>query len=177
MVLRGPRSGMELKFYDFALKILNELSLQLYDLEWNSSSGLLQLFIMDPKTKTAVIEDCVKVDRAFDPFIESETWIPENFTLEVSSPGLFRVLTSKNHFKEITGEDITLSLLKKIDEEVYPDFPKVLRNNLKIKVKLLKALDDSIVFDAKGVEVEIPYTQIKKANLETDINKQRAQKE
>jgi ribosome maturation factor RimP len=112
----------------------------------------------------------VKVDRAFTPFIESETWMPENLTLEVSSPGLFRFLTSLEHFKGVEGQEITLGLTKKIDETIYPDFPKVLRNNLKIKVKLLEAKDQSIVFDARGVQIEIPYTQIKKANLETDFN-------
>ena len=170
MVIRGPRSGMELKFYDIAFKILNDLGLEMYDLEWNAQSGQLSLFIMDPKTKTALIEDCVKVDRAFTPFIESETWMPENLTLEVSSPGLFRYLTSVEHFSGVVGQEVTLALAGKIDETIYPDFPKVLRNNLKLKVKLLEAKVETIVFDARGVIIEIPYTQIKKANLETDFN-------
>lgn len=177
MVLRGPRSGMELKFYDIALKILGDLSLEMYDLEWNAPSGELRLFIMNPKTKTALIDDCVQVDRAFTPFIETESWMPENLTLEVSSPGLFRNLTSLEHFKGVVGEELTLALTKKIDETVYPDFPKVLRNNLKIKVKLLEAHDESILVDARGVGVEIPYTQIKKANLETDFNNHQPDKE
>lgn len=177
MVLRGPRSGMELKFYDIALKILGDLGLEMYDLEWNAPSGELRLFIMNPETKTALIDDCVQVDRAFTPYIETESWMPENLTLEVSSPGLFRNLTSVEHFKGAAGEEVTLGLTKKIDETVYPEFPKVLRNNLKIKVKLLEARDESILFDARGVQIEIPYTQIKKANLETDFNNHRPDKE
>ena len=132
---------------------------------------------MDPKTKTALIEDCIKVDRAFSPFIESETWMPENLTLEVSSPGLFRYLTTIEHFKGVIDQDVTLALTKKIDEVVYPDFPKVLRNNLKIKVKLIDVKEETILFDAKGVRVEIPYSQIKKANLETDFNSHQPDKE
>ena len=34
----------------------------------------------------------------------------------------------------------------------------------------MEAKDETIVFDARGVVIEIPYTQIKKANLETDFN-------
>ncbi len=177
MVLRGPRSGLELKYFELSSKILAELNLELYDLEWSAPSGELRLFIMNPITKTALIDDCVKVDRAFNPYMETETWIPENFTLEVSSPGLFRNLSSLEHFKGIVGQDVTLGLVKKIDETLYPDFPKVLRNNLKIKVKLLDVNDDSLTIDARGVVVEVPFTQIKKANLETDINKYQAQKE
>lgn len=170
MVLRGPRSGLELKFFELSSKILSELGLEIYDLEWHAPSGELRLFIMDPKTKTALLDDCVRVDRAFNPYMESETWIPENFTLEVSSPGLFRNLTTVDHFKGVVGQDITLGLNKKIDETLYPDFPKALRNNLKIKVKLVEASDEGLVIDAKGVQVNVPYTQIKKANLETDFN-------
>lgn len=170
MVLRGPRSGLELKFFELSSKILNELGLEMYDLEWHAPSGELRLFIMDPKTKTALLDDCVRVDRAFNPYMESEAWIPENFTLEVSSPGLFRNLTTVEHFKGVVGQDVTLGLNKKIDETAYPEFPKALRNNLKIKVKLVEVTDEGLIIDAKGVQVNVPFTQIKKANLETDFN-------
>jgi ribosome maturation factor RimP len=170
MVLRSPRSGLELKFFELSSKILTDLGLEMYDLEWHAPSGELRLYIMDPKTKTALLDDCVRVDRAFNPYMETESWIPENFTLEVSSPGLFKNLTTVEHFKSVIAQDVTLGLNKKIDETLYPDFPKALRNNLKIKVKLVEADDEGVLIDAKGVLVKIPYTQIKKANLETDFN-------
>lgn len=171
MVLKGPRTGMELKLFELTQKILTENNLELYEMEWNPSSGNLVVYIINPQTKTAVLEDCVAVDRGFNPYMETETWIPDNFTLEVSSPGLYRVLTTVKHFQDVAGEDVMLHLVKKIDEEKYPDFPKALRNNLKIKVKLVSADETGIVVDAKGSMVQIPYEQIKKANLETDINK------
>jgi ribosome maturation factor RimP len=171
MVLKGPRQGMELKLFGLTTKILTENNLELYEMEWNPSSGNLVVYIQNPKTKSAVLEDCVKVDRGFNPYMETENWIPDNFTLEVSSPGLYRVLTTVPHFKSVEGEEVMLHLLKKIDEDKYPDFPKVLRNNLKLKVLLVKADEQGLLVDAKGVKVEIPYEQIKKANLETDISK------
>jgi ribosome maturation factor RimP len=171
MVLKGPRQGIELKLFDLTQKILSENNLDLYEMEWNSSSGNLVVYIQNPKTNSAVLEDCVKVDRGFTPYMETETWIPDNFTLEVSSPGLYRVLTSVKHFKNVEGQDIMLHLIKKIDEEKYPNFPKVLRNNLKLKLLLVKASETGLLVDAKGILMEIPYDQIKRANLETDINK------
>lgn len=171
MVLKAPREGLELKLLLLTQKILQENALELYEMEWNASSGNLTVYIINPNTDTALLDDCVKVDRAFDLYIESEKWIPENFTLEVSSPGLFRVLTTLGHFRKVEGEEILLYLTKKIDEEKYPDFPKALRNNLKLKVRLEKTLETGLLIDAKGVKIEIPFLQIKKANLETDINK------
>lgn len=175
MVLKGPRQGMELKFFDLTTKILSENNLELYEMEWNPSSGNLVVYVINPETNTAVLEDCVKVDRGFTPYMETETWIPDNFTLEVSSPGLYRVLTTVKHFQNVVGEEVMLHLVTKIDDAKYPDFPKALRNNLKIKAKLISADDTKIVVDAKGSEVEIPYEQIKKANLETDINNYKAE--
>ena len=177
MVLKGPRQGMELKLLELTQKIVSENNLELYEMEWNSSSGNLVVYIQNPKTKSAVLEDCIKIDRAFNPYMESEMWIPDNFTLEVSSPGLYRVLTRVSHFKSVEGEEIMLNLVKKIDEEKYPDFPNVLRNNLKLKVLLVKASESSLLVDVKGgMTVEIPYEQIKKANLETDISKMKEAK-
>lgn len=170
MVLKESRTGLELKFFELTLSILKDLDLELYDLEWTQNSSDLQVFIMNAETKTALIEDCIKVDRAFNPYIESETWMPENINLEVSSPGLYRQLTSVFHFEMSVGEEILLTLNKKIDEEQSADFPKALRNNLKIKVKLVGVTDKNITIEAKDVQVIVPYTQIKKANLETDIN-------
>lgn len=173
MVLKGPRQGMELKLHELTSKIVSDVGLELYEMEWNPSSGNLVVYIVDPKTGSAVLDDCVKVDRGFNPYMETENWIPDNFTLEVSSPGLYRILTQVKHFKSVIGEDVMLHLTKKVDEEKYPDFPKALRNNLKLKVGLVSVSDTGVVVDAKGVQVEIPFEQIKKANLETDINKVR----
>jgi ribosome maturation factor RimP len=170
LVLKGERNGLELKFFELTTTILNELSYNLYDLEWSGSSGILTVYIMDPKTNSALIEDCMKVDRAFSPYVESLEWIPQNLTLEVSSPGLFRHLNRIDHFKMSLGEELLLTLNKSISEEMSPDLPKALRNNMKLKVLLESVNDENITVDIKGVKVVIPYLQIKKANLETNIN-------
>jgi ribosome maturation factor RimP len=165
------RSAIEQKFYDLSLKIVGELSLVLYDMEWIPGSGDLRLFIMDPLTKTANLEDCIRVDRATTPYFESETWMPENVTLEVSSPGLFRELRNIAHFETVIGEDVSLTLSKAISEEQSLDFPKSLRNNLKLKAKLLSISEEKIKVEVKEIILEIPFEQIKRANLETNLNK------
>lgn len=170
MVLKENRTGLELRFFEIATKVVSELGLELYDLEWSPNNGDLCLYIMNPETKSAVLDDCVKVDRAMSPYIENETWMPENLTLEVSSPGLFRHLNQVKHFQMSIDQELSLTLNKNISEEQAPDFPKSLRNNMKIKVLLKAVSEDHIVIEAKGTKVNIPYTQIKKANLETDIN-------
>ena len=127
---------------------------------------------MDPKTKTAVIEDCVKVDRGFTPYCESEEWIPEDFVLEVSSPGMYRSLKTTTHFELAKGELI----LAKID-------PHQLQGELRETLKDMGVLTslsmrgEVVSVDADGVElkvgeskVKLPFKVIKKANLDPDVD-------
>ncbi len=171
MNLVSERSGIEQRFFDLSLKITKELSLDVYDMEWVPASGELRLFIMDKNTKTAQLEDCIKVDRAFSPYFESETWIPENVTLEVSSPGLFRTLKNLAHFESVVGEEVSLVLNKPISEVQSPDFPKSQRNNLKLKAILLGTTEEKIAIEVKNIKLDIPFEQIKRANLETNLDK------
>lgn len=170
MVLKTEYKGLELKFFRHLKTILPDLGLELYDLDWAPSSGQLTIYIFNSETKTAVLDDCVKVDRALSPFIDEDGEMPENLTLEVSSPGLYRHLNTISHFKGVIGEHVLLTLLTKISEEQSPDLPKALRNNLKIKFYLKEVKDEGVVVMTKDVDVFIPFAQIKKANLETEIN-------
>jgi ribosome maturation factor RimP len=102
MELTINRNELEQKFYDLSTKVVDNLGYKLYDLEYISSQALLRIYIMDPATSSALIEDCVKVDKAFDEHID-QSWIPE-FTLEVSSPGMYRKIRCLEQLKMAVGE-------------------------------------------------------------------------
>ena len=169
-VLRGEREGLEKRFFDLCLKVVTDCGYKLYDLEWHPGSGELRLFIMDPKTGSAIIDDCAKIDRELSPYIENETWMPENLVLEVSSPGLFRNLTNAEHFKMIEGQEALVTLFKNISEEQCPELPRAFRHNMKPKVKIIEAFEKMVKVEIKDVRFDLPYEQIKKANLETDLS-------
>jgi ribosome maturation factor RimP len=159
-------TGLEQKFVDMVLPVLESLSLKLYDLEWSPRASLLTIYIFNETTKTALLDDCVNVDRGLGLYFETEEWIPENVTLEVSSPGVYRHLVTKEHFNWVIGSEIALTLNQKIDETKYPDFPKALKNNLKLKGRLIEVNVDGIIFDIKDFNISIPFSQIKKANVD-----------
>ena len=165
MVLRGERTGMEKRFYELCERVVPETGLELYDLDYLTGSSELRVYVRDPETKTAVIEDCVKVDRALSPYLE-EDWTPEKLTLEVSSPGLFRGLRTLEHFQEVVGETITLSLSGKIEGE---GLSKAALSSKKLTVPL-KAVDEKgIVVEIENKAIVIEFEKIKKANLETEL--------
>jgi ribosome maturation factor RimP len=165
MVLRAERTGMEKRFFELCERVVPETGLELYDLDYLTGSSELRVYVRDPLTKTAVIEDCMKVDRALTPFLE-EDWTPESLTLEVSSPGLFRQLRNLEHFKEAIGETVTLTLTGKIEGE---GLSKAALSLKKVTAPLKAVNESGLVVVVENVDIGIDFNKIKKANLETEL--------
>lgn len=167
MVLRNERTGIEKKFYELSLDVVSKLGLELYDLDYIQGSSTLRLFIMNPETQTALIEECAQVDRELSPFIEEEDWVPETLTLEVSSPGLYRNLNQIKHFETAVGEDIQLTLKKKLEVD---SLPKKVKASKKVVAKLVDVQPEHIEVEIdKDLKLKFNYEDIAKANLETQI--------
>lgn len=103
--------GIEKKFYDICHPVISSHELCLYDLEYLSVQKLLRIYIYQAATKTAQLEDCVKIDKALSPAFEETEWIPEEITLEVSSPGIFRDLRTLEHYQMAVGERIKAKIM------------------------------------------------------------------
>lgn len=154
------RKGIEKRFYELTLKLVEDNGYLLYDLDYLPSNHELRVFIYNPETKSALIEDCVKVDKAFDEYLEEE-WVPETLTLQVSSPGLFRNLKCLEHFNMSKGEMVSV-VLSRLVEGI---------KDRKIIGKVCGVTDNGVDLEIEGKEYVVPLENIKKANLETEIEK------
>lgn len=163
MIVDAPRQGIEQKFVELASEVVKKQGLELYDLDYFPGQGLLRLFIYDEKTDTAQLDDCVKVDHALTPFIEELDWMPEELTLEVSSPGVYRHLRSTHHFFMVKGKDITVVLNSKMKPE--DQRFQVLKGQKKISGKLVSVSDMNIELEINGENIEFDFNELKKANL------------
>ena len=168
MELVKNRTGIEAKFYELCSKVIPENGLQLYDMEYVSGSYTLKVFVMDEKTSSAVIEDCVKIDRALTPFIDELEWVPEQLVLEVSSPGMFRDLKSLEHFQSAINQIISVTIIGKLTQEVLAGVSKKIANAKKFRGLLRKVSDKEIIIDIEGLSLPIAIEQVKKANLDPD---------
>lgn len=79
------------------------------------------------------IEDCVEISKFLNEWLDREDFISESYTLEVSSPGLGRVLKKDKDFKRETGKEVEIKLYKAINKQ--KDF-----------VGILKGFDDATLF-------------------------------
>lgn len=169
MDINQERSGLEKKFFLMCEPVVQEAGYRLYDLEYVATQKLLRLYIQDPRTGSALIEDCVKVDHALTAPFETETWIPEDVVLEVSSPGVYRHLANLEHFKMSIGEMIAVVIMGQLSEEQTTDAPKGIKGEKKFRGKLLEAGAEDFTIEVKNFPLKLTYKQVKKANLDPDL--------
>ena len=169
MDINAVRTGLEKKFFLLCEPVVQEAGYRLYDLEYVVGQKLLRLYIQDPRTGSALIEDCVKVDHALSAPFETVDWIPEEIVLEVSSPGVYRHLAILEHFKMTIGEMISVVIMGQLSEEQTLGAPKGLKGEKKFRGKLTEVNDEYFVIEAKSFPLKLSYKQVKKANLDPDL--------
>lgn len=161
--------GMEQKLYELCLPVVREQGYLLYDLEYLNNQKLLRLYIMNPETKSAVIEDCVKVDHALSPAFEAATWVPEEIVLEVSSPGVYRHVNSMAHFQTGLGEVHLVTIIGQLDPALNAGAAKQLLTAKKFRGTLKEVNPSVVTLETEDGIVKLPFAQIKSAGLDPDF--------
>ncbi len=103
------------------------------------------------------IEDCAQASRQISSILDVEDPISGEYTLEVSSPGIDRVLFNLDQFREYLGWYVQLRLTENFE------------NRRKFAGQLKAIVDDEIVLIIGDEEYTIPYELIEKANLESRV--------
>jgi ribosome maturation factor RimP len=90
--------------------VLGRLGYELVDLEVAAArpDAVVRLYIDAPAG--IAVEDCATASRAVSALLDAEDPIPSAYTLEVSSPGLDRVLRTRGHFGRFVGERVHVEL-------------------------------------------------------------------
>tara|TARA_B100001059_G_scaffold213245_1_gene228954 strand:- start:2352 stop:2801 length:450 start_codon:yes stop_codon:yes gene_type:complete len=138
---------------DLVSPIVLALDLELWGCELvrQGKYSLIRVYI--DRESGVDISDCEKVSRQVSAVFDVEEPITEEYTLEVSSPGLERPLFRLEQFRKYVGSIIQLRMKKPQD------------GRKKFKGDLVRVGDDSIVLSIDGGEAEFQYTDIDKANL------------
>ncbi len=92
------------KVEEFAEGFLPSVDLELVEVQYRQEGHgwVLRLFIDGPNG--IGVDECAKVSREMNVFLDVEDLIPNAFHLEVSSPGLERVLRNIADFKRFVGK-------------------------------------------------------------------------
>ena len=87
------------------------LDLELWAIEiiGRANRSTLRL-VIDHPNRPVTVDDCETVSRQVSRILDVEDPLPERYTLEVSSPGIERVLYRLEHFERFIGFQIKLKL-------------------------------------------------------------------
>ncbi len=90
--------------------VVTAMGYELVLLEYHphGGAGTLRLFIDSPKGVT--LGDCESVSREVAGILDVEDPIPQNYQLEVSSPGVDRPLVKPEHFERFKGQNVEVLL-------------------------------------------------------------------
>ena len=91
---------------------INELGYELYDVEYAKEGKNYFLRIFIDKDGGIDLEDCEKVNDGIMDLLDEADYIKEQYFLEVSSPGIERILKKDKHLDYAMGEKIEVKLFK-----------------------------------------------------------------
>lgn len=110
-------SNIESKVTVLLENIINDLGYDLYDVYYVKEGSDYYLRIIIDKQDGIDLEDCEKVNNAINDILDEADYIKEQYFLEVSSPGLERVLRKDKHFEAQIENEIVLKLFKAINKQ------------------------------------------------------------
>lgn len=89
---------------------IEAMEVELWGIEYLMQGKQSTLRIFIEKESGVGIDDCEKVSRQVSALMDVEDIIPEAYTLEVSSPGLDRLLFDKSHYDICAGSLVKIRL-------------------------------------------------------------------
>jgi ribosome maturation factor RimP len=102
------------------------------------------------------VDDCAKVSRALEQWLDASLVLGSNYILEVSSPGIERPLRWRQHWEQFVGRDVNVRLRG--------------RGRRRATIVRVVAGDDAVILRLPGEEgeVTVPLSEARDAKLAVD---------
>lgn len=159
---------MREKLIELLEPVVRGLGFELWELEYHArrGNGSLRLFIdvapsdvgNDETGQGIDLEACEKVSRAVSALLDETDPIPVEYTLEVSSPGMDRVLRTVAHFGRYVGERAQVEMVLPVN------------GRRKFLGRLLAVTDRELTLEQDGQPVQLPLDGISKARLSPEFD-------
>ncbi len=137
-------ASIEEKVEEKLRPIIESIGYKLYDVEYakEAKNYFLRIFI-DKENGSIDIDDCEKVNNAITDILDEVDYIKEQYFLEVSSPGIERIIRKDSHLEENIGNKVEVKVFKPI-------------NNMKQFLGILKSFNkDDIIIELDSEDIAI----------------------
>lgn len=143
-------ASIEEKVENFIEKTINDLGYSLYDVEYVKEAKNYFLRIFIDKQGQIDLNDCEKVSNSITDLLDEKDYIKEPYFLEVSSPGIERVLRKEKHLSQNIGSEIEVNLFKQIDgkKQIVGILEEYDETNITLKIE-----ENKIIIPRKGISL------------------------
>lgn len=128
-------------------KVIQSTQCDLYDIAFlkENDTDILRISIL-AKDGNTTLDKCQEVSELLSPLLDVYDFMKDKYTLEVSSPGIERVLKDERNFRLSIGEEV------QVKTETKDEFRAIIK----------EASEEGVVFEIGNEERFYPYASLKK---------------
>jgi len=144
-------------------EIIAPLGMGLVDLEYKREGRDMVVRVFIEKEGGITLDDCSSVSRELSDILDVEDFMPEHYTLEVSSPGICRPLKKIADYERFVGHLVKVKTFEALTDDA--------GNKRKTFVGKLTGIEGAVVSIhlTEGQHAAIPLDKVAKANLEFEF--------
>lgn len=132
---------------------------RLLEVQFRSEGKWVLRLIVDREPSIG-IKDIGAISELAGRLLDVEDPIPQAYSLEVTSPGLYRILSAPRHFEQCLGKMVRLT----IAEGFLPD-----RRKRTLRGRIEKATEQELILVLQDETVNVPMEAIRAAKLDPDL--------
>jgi ribosome maturation factor RimP len=152
-LVRVDLNTRERDIEDLITPAVEALGCELWGIEFMSMGRHSKLRIYIDREDGVNVGDCERVSREVSDLLDVENLVPQAYTLEISSPGMDRILFKPEHYTRHIGETVDIRL----------HFPY--EGSKRVTGVLAGLEDDEVILQAGEDEFILPLENIQRARL------------
>ncbi len=143
----------------------------MYDADFSGVGAGRTLRVFIDKDHGVGVEDCTNVSRGLDEALDQDELIPGGpYNLEVSTPGIDRILKKAWHFEKVVGKKIWVKT--GVAFETLGVQEPTLKKAKQVEAVLKEFKNDTLVLEnKKGDDVLLPFGKVEKAKVVFEMPK------
>lgn len=142
---------------ELLLPIIDDVHCKLVDIEYKKEGSQWYLRIYIDKPGGIIIDDCQIVSERISDLLDKSDPIPYSYFLEVSSPGLDRILKKDSDFEKYKGSKVDISLFKPMN------------GKRKYSGELVSLINDELVIRDKSETISFKRSDIAVVRLAVEF--------
>ena len=143
-------ASIEEKVENLIKQKIENIGYELYDVEYTKEGKNYFLRIFIDKPEGIDINDCEKVNNEITDLLDEANYIKEAYYLEVSSPGIERILRKDSHLQKNIGTQIEIKLFSK-DKNGKKEYQGTLKSFDKENINIENEKKEELKIERKNI--------------------------